>query len=168
MFGNVHQPHVLELPSGEVATVATCSLTLRPWTGASINDTYGNKPVIDSNGEPLFAELAVLRQLRLDGFDGVWVDSFRGKFRRAMPPNECLLPALASGIYDNVVAKNGRKGGCWDLLTWKGDEVLFVELKRRGRDAIRENQRKWLDSALSCGLDLKQFLICEWDMLQMF
>jgi hypothetical protein len=31
------------------------------WTGTQIADTYNNKPVLDLNGEPLFAELFALR-----------------------------------------------------------------------------------------------------------
>ena len=55
--------------------------TFEAWRGPAIADTYGNKPVLDWHGEPLFAELVVLRQWQARGWDGVWVDSFRRQFR---------------------------------------------------------------------------------------
>jgi hypothetical protein len=86
MLGSANLPQNVELPSGAIVAVPACFLTLRPWIGTPIGNTYGNKAVIESDGQPLFAELAVLQQLRLKGFDGVWVDSYRRTFRRGMPP----------------------------------------------------------------------------------
>ena len=53
----------------------------RLWSGEFTGDTYGNKPLFDVDGTPMVAELAILRLFLKDGWDGVWVDTFRKKYR---------------------------------------------------------------------------------------
>jgi hypothetical protein len=40
-----------------------------------------------------------------------------------------------------------------------------VEAKRRGKDRIRNSQRKWLETALTSGVPLESFLIFEWELV---
>lgn len=86
-------PHALELPSGKKVSVPTHFLQFSEWCGTPVTDSYGGKPVLNIDGEPLFAELAVLRLLEKDGFDGVWVDTFGNRFRRTMTKDSRMLPA---------------------------------------------------------------------------
>ena len=65
------------LPSGRVIRIPKATPRFRRWTGSTVVDTYGGKAVVDLDGEPLFAELATLRLLQRDGWDGVWIDTFR-------------------------------------------------------------------------------------------
>ena len=44
-------------------------------------DRYGKKAVLDFRGEPLFAELVILRLFDEAGWSGVWVDTYRHCFR---------------------------------------------------------------------------------------
>jgi len=62
----------MRLSSGEVVSVVKRHLSLKLWNGAPVPDTYGGKAVLDYNGQPLFAELVVLRMLEGDGWEGVW------------------------------------------------------------------------------------------------
>jgi hypothetical protein len=34
-------------------------------------------------------------------------------------------------IYARVVAVDDGRGGCWDVLAWNGENVTFVECKRK-------------------------------------
>jgi len=155
----------LKLPSGETALISKCSRLFLRWQGTPISDTYGGKAVLDFNGEPVFAELAILGVLRESGWDGVWVDTYRRKFRRSMPPDYCDLPSHAHELYDRIRRANGGKvSGCFDVLAWKGQDYLFVEAKRRSKDFTRRTQRAWIEAALNSGIPLDSLLICEWDL----
>ena len=60
----------------------------------------------------------------------------------------------------------GSKPGCWDVFCWKGDMTLFAEAKRRGRDQIRDTQKRWLAAALDMGVPLESLLIVEWSLFE--
>src|ERR1700735_4341635 len=79
-------PLTLRLPSGDLIDVPRCTYSFTLWRGKPIADTYGKKPVLHFLGKPVFAELAILGTLRKAGWDGVWVDTFRRKFRQALLP----------------------------------------------------------------------------------
>jgi hypothetical protein len=66
---------------GDVVEVPKARLVFRRWTGALPGDRCGAKPILDWHGEPVFAELAILRILEAHGWGGVWVDSFGCKYR---------------------------------------------------------------------------------------
>lgn len=157
--------HMLELPSGMKVSVPTHQLHFSAWRGKPVADDYGGKTVLNIDGEPLFAELAVLRILENDGFDGVWVDTYGKRFRRTMTKDSRMLPARVETVYEAIATRNGQRTGCWDVLAWKNNNVIFVETKRKGKDRIRDSQLKWLDSALHLGIGVEAFSICEWDLL---
>ena len=159
-------PEPILLTSGTVE-VQKFSWRFPLWDGEPIPDTYGGKAVLDCAGSPAFAELAIIPVLEQHGFDGaVWADSYRRCFRNAMPPAVCELPAQVRKVYDRIAATNGSRGGCWDVLAWNRDGVMFVECKRRTEDRMQASQRKWLESALKAGLRLESFAICEWVLIR--
>jgi hypothetical protein len=136
----------------------------RPWKGEPIQNTYGGKAILDSEGRAVFAELAIIDVLKQHGFDGAaWVDSYRKCFRNAMPPQKCELPDHVLRVYSRIAEANGKKAGCWDVIAWNSENVSFVECKRKGKDRMTANEWKWLDSALKVGIALKNFAICEWE-----
>ena len=66
------QPYLAEsqiflLPSGASVPIQKYFLEFKRWKGAPIPNTYNNKAVIDWIGEPVFAELAVLRLFQSHG-----------------------------------------------------------------------------------------------------
>ena len=79
------ESEIFSLPSGEQISIPKYFLRFDSWKGAPIPNTYNGKAVIDWNGEPVFAELAVLRLFQAHGWDGVWVDSYRRKYRIGLP-----------------------------------------------------------------------------------
>lgn len=155
---------IFSLSSGEQISIQKYFLTFTPWEGTPIPNTYNNKPVIDWNGEPVFAELAVLRLFQSHGWNGVWVDSYRRNYRVGLPDvvDPIELPQKQRGLIGSIRAKTGRSGGCWDVFVWKGDIVLFIELKRQKKDSIRETQIQWLEKSLDYGLAEGNFAFIEW------
>jgi hypothetical protein len=156
---------LLALPSGKNVSVRTQFLRFNAWRGKPVTDTYGGKTILNIGGEPLFAELAVLRMLEKEGFEGVWVDTFGKRFRRTMTKDSCVLPAWVKTLYDGIAAGNGQRTGCWDVVGWKNNNIIFVETKRKGKDRIRASQLKWLESALHLGIAIEAFSVCEWDLI---
>lgn len=154
------------LPSGRVVVIPKAEAVFEAWRGKPLTDTYGNKQVLNYEGYPVFAELVVLSALKKDGWEGVWVDSYRKLFRVDMPENMNgghELPEEAAKFFNAITATAGFKG-CWDVFTWKGGEFLFAECKRKAKDEIRETQLVWLETCLQHKLSEKDFLLVEWDM----
>jgi hypothetical protein len=139
-------------------------LNFKLWKGAPIPNTYNGKAVIDWNGEPVFAELAVLRLFQSQGWEGVWVDSYRRKYRVGLPDvvEPIELPQKQRAFIESIKAKTGRSGGSWDVLVWKDDQILFIELKRQKKDVIQDSQRLWLEKSLESGLTTDNFAFLEW------
>jgi len=155
----------LTLPSGKFVAIPRCTYPFARWRGTPILDTYGGKAVLDSGGKPVFAELAILEVLRKAGWDGVWVDTYRKKFRRSMPPECCKLPSHAEKLYERICRANGGKpSGCFDVFAWMDGSYLFVESKRKSKDSIRNTQKAWIEAALTSGIPLDSLLICEWGL----
>lgn len=126
-------PLEISLPLRGPISISAWFHYFKPWEGKPISDTYGGKAVIDCDGEPLFAELAILRLIQSKGWEGVWIDTYRRKFRQSLPPQSCELPGHAQAVLDR--ASNGHKwrSGCFDVFGWKDGQYLFVEAKRKGK-----------------------------------
>lgn len=154
------------LSSGAEVSIQKYFLEFKKWKGAPVPNTYNNKAVIDWQGEPVFAELAVLRLFQSHGWSGVWVDSYRRKYRVGLP--DVVEPIDISPKQANLVnalrEKTGRFGGCWDVVVWKDNSTLFLELKRRKKDAIQTTQTEWLSAALNFGLTPANFALVEWEV----
>jgi hypothetical protein len=157
----------LALPSGTVISVPVCFRFFERWQGKPICDDYGHKAVLDMNGEPLFAELAILRLIQAGGWQAVWIDTYGKRFLQSLPQSRrspsCDLPAHAAKLLGQANADQKWHKGCPDVLAWSEGSYLFVEAKRRGRDAILKTQLHWLESARAV-VPLDSILIFEWDV----
>lgn len=162
----LNKPERMRLSSGATVEIAKYFIVFKPWTGKEIIDTYGGKTIIDFHTEPVFAELAILRYLQRDGWNGVWADNYRRKFRAGLPERTkpVNLPSEIDVLFEKIISINGSRGGCWDVIAWKGTRVIFVEAKRKGKDAMRLKQFRWLESGLSVGLPVNSFAIVEWEL----
>ncbi len=155
----------LIVPSGRVIAVPKCIAQFQPWNGKPISNTFGGKAVLDYEGEPLFAELVVLRILEKEGWQGVWADSYRRKYRVGMlDVSPVQLAEPQSSFLHNIRQKAGRNGGCWDVFAWRGEEYRFAELKRAKKDRIRNSQLRFLEAALDLRLTPANFLLVEWQI----
>lgn len=169
MLPNILLPNAQEtivFPSNQVISIPKVNLYFNKWTGILFEDTFNKKPVLDYNGEAVFAELAILRIFQNEGWEGVWVDTYRKKYRIGHwgVNTNAELPAVKQLLLDNIYKINGNRSGCWDVFCWKEDKIIFAEAKRQSKDKIRTTQIKWLEAAFKSGLNQDSFLIVEWLM----
>lgn len=144
-------------------SLAVCFHNFELWKGQPISDTYGGKALLDCHGEPLFAELAILRLIQTQGWQGVWIDTYSKRFRQFLPPHACDLPQHAQRFLDRANGGQKWRSGCPDVLAWSEGQYLFVEVKRKRRDKILKSQRRWLDEAIHAGIPAECFLVFEWE-----
>jgi hypothetical protein len=155
----------IELPSGTKVLIPKATPVFEIWSGEPVDDTYNNKLVLNFNSEPAFAELATLKIFQSDGWDGVWVDTYRNKFRTSYWPKDSVeTPSKQKELLNSIYKEAGSTKGCWDVFCWKSGVYCFAESKRQGRDRIRDTQRRWLEAAIKCGLPLTSFMIVDWDL----
>src|ERR1035438_8950065 len=122
----------IELPSGKVVRIAKATPVFKLWTGRPVKDTYGGKAVLSFYRKPQFAELGILRIFERDGWEGVWVDTYRNnKFRtRFWPPNAVALPKDKESLLNLTYETAESEHGCFDVFCWKGRNYIFAESKR--------------------------------------
>ncbi len=154
------------------------------WHGAPFVDDFGKKSaaMVELNGQHLFAELAILRLLEADGWEGRWVNTYSGKGGvwkyltqwRDVPRREQMSKPIqnrrAAALLESIATcSDGRYAGCWDVFAWRGDEFAFLEAKRqapRYKDNVQESQESWLRAALTMPgstLGPGSFAFVQWD-----
>ncbi len=152
------------LPSGKSVEVKKYFLKFKKWNGNPITSTYGRKAVIDFNGKPVFAELAVLRLAQSHGWQGVWVD--KKKYRVGLlDVASVIIPDDKQKIINEIRSKISGLGGCWDLFLWKGNQTLFVELKSKV-DRKQDSQIQWLEASLDFGYPVANFIFIKWELIK--
>jgi hypothetical protein len=154
----------MTLPSGRIVAFPKATPIFPRWRGDPVDKTYGKKAILDFHGRPAFAELVILWTLQNEGWQGVWVDSFRRAFRTGYwnSSPEKFLPQKPSSISEEIWNLAKIRSGVWDVFCWQDDRALLCESKKAGRDRIRPSQRLFAKSALNVGLPLDSFLFVEW------
>ncbi|HTB62073.1 MAG TPA: hypothetical protein VK737_00680 [Opitutales bacterium] len=163
-YPTILQPTDIEhllLPSGQRVEIPKAKPVFSLWLGKPLFDTYNGKCVLEHAGKPLFAELVILSCLKAAGWEGVWVDSYRRRFLTDFS-EKVSLPAAQFELFDDIQKRAMARGGCFDIFCWRKNEVLFVEAKRLGKDAIRPTQKRWVEAALDWGLPTESLLVVEW------
>ncbi|MCE9594705.1 MAG: hypothetical protein K8S98_10980 [Planctomycetes bacterium] len=164
-----------ELPSKETCLVPRVRTTFTPWPHPITINTFGNKPVLDASGEQTFAEVAFIRRFQAAGWQARWLETYCApaswpleldrwhpagiKSRQIAPIDD---PRVVAGLRKIIEHNDGRCAGCWDTVAWRRDEIVFGELKHKGKDRMRDTQRRWLDAALRAGFTVTHFLVVEW------
>lgn len=77
----------LDLPSGRAVKIERWQVRFPAADppklhSAALSKTYTTKPLVQPFETPLFGELAILRCLENDGWNGVWVDTFHGRGKK--------------------------------------------------------------------------------------
>lgn len=148
------------LPSGAVAHIRQLRMRFGHASPDRLPEgtlplTYTAKPLVTFHGAAMFGELAVLRWLEVDGWEGVWVDTFHGrKFWNAMPTVSApvMLPPGARALYDRIVSRNGgRASGTFDVMAWKNKHTIFVEYEEPDASPVK-HRSAWIDAALATGV----------------
>jgi len=108
------------------------------------------------DGSRSCAELAIVHHLRAGGWDGVWVNAFRGELRTQWFPApaarrvaEAGAPGWAAEIFEYLRAANGGTlSGFFDVFAWREPgRAAFVEAKV-GPDRIKPTQLRFAEIAL--------------------
>jgi hypothetical protein len=158
---------IFKIPNANTIAVAKYHFIFPEWQTENTFDNYNGKSILNCDGEPVFAELFILRLLERQGFEGVWVDTYRNKFWKKFPSlsEPVSLDTKLHDVYKKIYSfKSGRKSGCFDVMAYKDNQFIFVELKRSKKDSIRHSQIEWLEAALKAGFNINCFIIAEWEL----
>jgi hypothetical protein len=161
---------ILTLPLRGSVSLPKATPTFQKWRGDPVEDNFGGKTILDFEGRPAFAELYILWTLQKDGWQGVWVDSYRHLFRTGYWDSEPQqsLPERPNSVPEEIWNLAKIRSGVWDVFCWRGERVLFAESKRaksKGvrKDDIQQSQIDFAESALNIGLPLDSLLLVEWN-----
>ena len=107
----------------------------------------------------------MLARLKLDGWDGIWVNTFGRELRQDWFPAPAVsivdvAPAGVAATFERLRAANGGLGGFLDVFAWRDGQVRFIEVKF-GRDRWRDSQLRFVDTAVGLGYDPTNFLLVE-------
>jgi hypothetical protein len=162
----------LVLPAaGELVHIRTQQWALEQWEGQDPPDLavpWARKPRFSVNGSRSCAELAIVHHLRAGGWDGVWVNAFRGELRTQWFPApaarqlaETGAPGWAAETFSRLRAANGGTlSGFFDVFAWREPgQAAFVEAKV-GPDRIKPAQLRFVEIALRFHR-LEDFMIVE-------
>lgn len=176
----------ITLPAGRmIHDVAGVFVLFPRWTGAPFVDDFGKKSaaMIELDGEHLFAELAILRLLEKDGWNGRWVNTYSAGAEvwkyltewkdvpRAEQRNRPIEDSEPRQLLARIAGFNKprRYKGCWDTFAWRASEFAFIECKRaslKEKDVVSKEQEDWLRSALYIGdrkVSENSFCFVQWD-----
>ncbi len=155
--------------------IPTCHVSYKQWAGVPVKETFGGKPIIDFENNPMFPELAIAKQFIKSDWQSRWIETY-GKPN--MKPiflsewhddkyitqiNSPIQDESITGILHGIaIANNNSFAGCWDVIGWRQNRILFAEAKWSKKDRIRTTQLNWLSASLKCGLQPDNFLFIYW------
>jgi len=157
------QEKLVDYAGDEIVVDKYCT-TFDSYQGDKKIHAYKKKEIVSVEDKPTYAEFAALSLFRREGWNGMWVDGYRRK-KWSDLSEEARYPDSIDVLLDSLRSITGRRGGVFDLILWRGETILFIELKRLKRDQIRANQVDWVRAALSSGIDLRCFAILEWHLI---
>ena len=180
MLPKILQPNDFELfhVKSEEVEIPKCKLIFNKWEGVPVKETFGGKPLINLNNKSVFAEIAILNLLLQDGWQARWVSTYGSGNKNPKLlaswvddkyKNQNSTEILDKKIKDLLIGiseeNNNSYSGCWDVLAWKDEQIIFAESKRNKKDKIRQTQINWLEAGLQLGLKPENFLVVQWDFL---
>jgi len=176
-FPEIFQPSEVEVVKVGRRNVEVSKVVCQfvEWTGKEPKESFGGKPFVELHDKPMFAELAIMKMFEDEDWNAKWIETYaRPSLEPAMLSdwtddafeNQVDDPITDDRILDLLGAISSENGdtyaGCWDVLAWQGEQVVFAEAKHGGHDSLQDTQIKWLKSSLKAGLKPGNFLIIEW------
>jgi len=169
--------------SERVGAVPSVSVRFPLWRGEPFADDMGKKTaaMIDLDGEHLFPELAILRLLERDGWEGRWIHTTASgeitkyvtewrdvprQEQRSRPIQHDGARALLYAIADR---SGNRYGGCWSVFAWRENSYAFFDAKRQNakeKEKLKPAQEAWVRAALSLReqtMSARDFALVQWD-----
>jgi hypothetical protein len=167
----------IHIINGKELAIPVIHLAFKKWQGKPIANTFGGKGLVEYEGEPMFAELAIQKLAAKGGWNSRWVETYgMGKLPYYFTNwgDTSLKEQLQDPIVDQeqidnlaLVAKhnNDSYSGCWDVLMWNEHRTVFVEAKLTNSDRFRATQDRWLTAGLKAGLQSADFVIVWWSFI---
>jgi hypothetical protein len=153
-------------------------ITFKRWQGHPIANTFGGKPLVDFEGQPMFAELTLMKLFRISGWEARWIETYGASANTPYHFSSWIDGKLTEQPIDSIQEQHvltmleevsslngGTYSGCWDVLGWYAGHVVFAETKRTKKDRFRITQYNWLAAGLRAGLTPANFLVVEWDFI---
>jgi hypothetical protein len=158
----------LRLPSGRSVVLPKARLELPLWRGEPVY-SFRRKPVLDVDGEPLYAELAIQRLFQRAGWRGVWVNAYRREFRTGLPNRTApveFTQGPAAALVQRMIKERGSFAGCPDVAADRKGAVVLVEAMRLGEGSTRlaPERLEWITAALDHDVPATCFLVVEWSI----
>ena len=157
--------------------IPKCVIKFNKWEGKPIKETFGGKPIVCINNKPMFAELAIMTCFKMDGWQSRWIETYGkskekpiylSKWKDDKFNNQVDDPITDNKILETLSGiaghNNNSYSGCWDVLGWNIDNIIFAESKLLNKDRIRQTQIDQLSAGLKFGLTPENFLVVQWDM----
>lgn len=174
-FLNPAYSEIFQLSESEIE-IPKCVVQFQKWKGIPLKESSGGKVIVSVDDKPMFAELALLKQLIDDGWQARWLLNYN---RKNKPPvlieewkdekfenqkHEPIAEQKISDLLNGIATLNNNSFlGCWNVIAWKGDSVLFADSKRNNKDLFDSSKQKWLAAAMAYGLSPENFLVMQWD-----
>ena len=149
----------------------------RGWTDDPLaHDLRKGRP-INFDGQPKFAEVVTVKLAELSGWDARWVQTYGTprtdphlltdwqNDRVSNQQHTPITDAYVRTQLNSIVHENGGYAGCWDVVLWRQQTILFIDCKRSRQDRTKANQIKWMRSAFRVGFQPEQFIVKEWTFL---
>ena len=165
--------HIIDEKAVQVPVV---HIGFKKWQGEPIKNTFGGKGLIDFNGQPMFAELAIKHLAELGSWEARWVETYAMKGGLPYYFSEWGDMALPQQKQDPITNKNVLESmdliaqhnkssyyGCWDVVTWNKSSVIYIEAKRTKYDRVRPTQDRWLEAGVRAGFHPNNFMVAWWD-----
>lgn len=162
----------------EKCQIPKSNISFGNWIGEPIQNTFGGKTLLNVNDKASFAELAIVDLFIKEGWEARWVCTYgRGKQNPLFlkdwkddnlknQENSPIKEFWVLDLLNKIASMNGNTfSGCWDVVAWKDNKIVFAESKRLKKDSIRQTQINWLEAGLKSGLTKEDFLVIEWDII---
>ena len=122
------------LPCGSVVNLPTCYPVFQKWTGLPPSFTYGGKPILAHNQQPVFAELLIAQLFEQECWNAWWTETYgaTGRFccLSAMPaswklrPHHIPMPAEHEALIRKIMHA-GQTMGCFDVFAWTDQNLVY-------------------------------------------
>src|ERR1700712_5442299 len=147
-------PSLLKPTSIELFTINDKSIEIpkstiafKKWEGLAIANTFGGKPLVDFDGVPMFAELAIMKLFIISGWNARWIETYGASDKAPYHFSDWIDAKLTGQPIDliqeehiltrlneiSLINKNFYSG-CWDILGWLNEHIVFAESKRSKKD----------------------------------
>ncbi|MFV0471030.1 MAG: hypothetical protein ACK5L7_03190 [Paludibacteraceae bacterium] len=153
------------------------NVSFEKWTDKPIGNTFGGKTSLNVNGKASFAELAIVDLFAKEGWKAHWVCTYGRSKQNPLflkewkddnlkkQENSVIEEGWVMDLLNEIASLNNNSySGCWDVVAWKDDKIVFAESKRLKKDSIRQTQINWLEAGLKSGLTKENFLVIQWDV----